>query len=212
MSFNKHNRICTAIKEYMSDYRIATMISSELSACINIAFVIFNGVFALLYHSVWHLSVFCYYAILLGIRGYIIFSIKTKQSQKKVYIRTHIFLLIMSISMVFPFAVMVNGEREYNYGLIPAIAIAAYTTYRITMASIHLRKSRKIETLLIKELRTINFVDSLMAITSLQNTMIMANGGMTEEMKTLCSWSNGGVFLLLLFVIIYSFCLVKKHR
>ena len=210
MEHNKKAKTAEILKKYRGDYQLVTMITSGVSACINTAFSLFNGIFGLIHFSVWHISVCVYYAFLLGIRGHILFSIRKKREPRAVYIRTHIFLLLMNVSMIFPIALMVNGEREYTYGLIPAIAIAAYTTYRITMASIQLKRSRRIGSPLIRELRTINFVDALVAVITLQNTLIMANGGMTGGMKTLCAWTNGGIYLLMLYAIVRSFSFVKK--
>lgn len=202
-------RFIEIVKMYRSDYQLATMITSGISAGINIAFVLFNGAFGLLQRSVWHLSVFVYYVLLLGIRGHILVSIRKKRAVRPVYIRTHLLFILMNLSMILPIAMMVNGEREYDYGLIPAIAMAAYTTYRITMASIHMIKSRSSRSPLVKELRAINFVDSLVALMSLQNTLIMAKGGMTNEMKTMCAWTNGGMFFLMLLVSVRSFFLIR---
>lgn len=210
MNHDPKAQITKIMKKCRSDYQLITMITSGVSACINTAFSLFNGIFGLMHRSVWHVSVCIYYAFLLGIRGYILFSIRKKREPRAVYIRTHIFLILMSVSMIFPIALMVNGKREYPYGLIPAIAIAAYTTYRITMASIQLRKSRTSSSLLVRELRTINFVDALVAVITLQNTLIMANGGMTGGMKTLCAWTNAGIYFLMLFAIICSFSFVKR--
>lgn len=210
MRHNKKTKIAEMVNKYRNDYRFSTMLTSSISWCVNIAFSLFNGIFGLIQLSVWHLSVCVYYIFLLGIRGHILLSIRKRRDQRAVYIRTHIFLIFMNLSMIIPIAVMVVGERGYTYGLIPAITVAAYTTYRITMATIQLKKSRKSSWPLVKELRVINFVDALMAVITLQNTLIMANGGMSGGMKTLCVWTNGGIFLLMLCTVIRSFFLVKQ--
>lgn len=211
MSLDRNNKITDIISMYRSDYRVATMITSGFSSCANVVFAVFNGIFGILHLSVWHISVFFYYSLLLGIKGYIIASIRKKRSPKTVYIKTHILLVFMNLSMIVPVAIMVNGEHKYEYGLIPAIAMAAYTTYRITMSAIHLKKSRRSDILLVKELRTINFIDALVAITALQNTMIMANGGMSRGMSVLCAWTNGGIIFLIFIITVRSFCSVKSQ-
>ena len=53
--------------------------------------------------------------------------------------------------------------------------MAAYTTYKITMAIVHLRRRRVSRDPLVKELRSINFIDALVSILTLQNTLIMVN-------------------------------------
>ena len=51
-------------------------------------------------------------------------------------------MIFMDMCLIAPIAYMVIGERSYVYGLIPAIAMAAYTTYRITMGIINLVKCK----------------------------------------------------------------------
>lgn len=209
MSRNRKAKMMEMVRKYRSNYQFSTVFGSGASACVNIAFLLFNGIFGLLHLSAWHLSVSLYYIFLLGIRAHILISISRRRAPRAVYIRTHIFLILMNLLMITPVAIMVIGEREYSYGLIPAIAMAAYTTYRITMSVIQLKRSKKSRSLLVKELRVINFLDALLALMTLQNTLIMANGGMTAEMRVLCAWSNGGIFALILCTVIRSFAFVR---
>ena len=72
---------------------------------------------------------------------------------------------------------MVDGSRVYDWGLIPTIAIAAYTCYRITMSIRNYSKAAKTEDSLLRELRTVYMMDALFAAIVLQNTLILANDG-----------------------------------
>lgn len=202
--------ITKLIRSFRSDYRFATLFTSGLSTLADVAFVAFNGIFGSVYRSVWHLSIFAYYALLLAIRGHILISIAKKRPQRQVCLRVHILLILMSLALFFPARSMVFGEREYHHGLIPAIAVAAYTTYRIVMASVHLKRGKRDGRPLIKLLRTIGFADALVAVMTMQNTLIMANGGMVEEMKTLCAWTNGGIILSVVSIVLHSFVRVGK--
>ena len=123
---------------------------------------------------------------------------------------TYLLLLVMDVSLIGPIYVMVSGERSYTYGLIPAIAMAAYTTYRITISIIHFRKSRKKDDSLLFELRMINMTDALVAVLSLQNALIIANGGMNEGMRTLIAWTSGGIYLVIVLITIMSFIKVQR--
>ena len=77
---------------------------------------------------------------------------------------------------------MVVLDKPVYIGLIPAIAMAAYTTWKITMASIHMARQRRRAggNILVAELRTVNFIDALVAILTLQNTLIMVNRTATD--------------------------------
>lgn len=204
--------ISRLVQSYRNDYIFATAIAAGISACVNIAFVLFNGIFGLIHASVWHISIFVYYAMLLLIRGHILVSLRRKRAQRPVYIRTHAFLVLLNLSLIVPSAVMIYGQREYKYGLIPAIAMAAYTTYRVIVSAAHIKRSKKSGVLLIRALRTINLADSLVAVMSLQNTLIMANGGMTAGMRTLCAWTNGGLILLIFLITLFSFLEIRHSQ
>ena len=120
-------------------------------------------------------------------------------------------MIFMDMCLIAPIAYMVIGERSYVYGLIPAIAMAAYTTYRITMGIINLGKSRKQENILIKELRTVDLQDSLVAVLTLQNALIIANGSDMQAMLALTAWTSAGIWLMIVIFTVKSFLYVR-HR
>ena len=51
---------------------------------------------------------------------------------------TGVLLLILNISMIGPITMMVTQQKPVDMTLIPAIVMAAYTTYKITMASVQM--------------------------------------------------------------------------
>lgn len=92
-------------------------------------------------------------------------------------------------------------------GLIPAIAMAVYTTYKITMASIHIQKQTRNNrnNVLVAELRTINFIDALVSILTLQNTLIMVNQtkSSAHDMLILSAVSSAVIYIVILFATIH---------
>ena len=90
--------------------------------------------------------------------------------------------------------------------LIPAIAMAAYTTYKIIMASVNLRKQRISSDSLVHLLRTVNFIDALVSILTLQNTLIMvSSNGSDMGMLPLTAGTSAliwGTILVLSFITI----------
>lgn len=213
------DRIKRFKEAWKGDYQFSTVTSSAFSALINVGFTLFNGVLGIVYQSLWHGSICVYFFLLAMIRAVIINAQRKERLtppkngaayRKKISIGTHILLLLMNASLIVPIAIMVNGERSYSYGLIPAIAMAAYTTYRIAMGVIHLCKSKKNDNPLVSELRLINMIDALLAVLTLQNTLIIANGGMGSQMKTLSAWTSAGIFAVIAVITIRSFLKVKE--
>ena len=83
--------------------------------------------------------------------------------------------------------------------LIPAIAMAAYTTYKVIMASVNLKRRKRSSDRLVRLLRTINFIDALVSVLSLQNTLIMVNmKGDGSEMLTLSAITSAAIMLTVL--------------
>ena len=89
----------------------------------------------------------------------------------------------MDLALILPISMMVVLDKPVSMGLIPAIAMASYTTWKITMASIHIGRQRRRPggNILVAELRTVNFIDALVAILTLQNTLIMVKRTTAEE-------------------------------
>lgn len=204
---------------WKEDYLFSTVLSSAVSALINVAFTVYNGFLGILYHSAWNCSICVYYLLLSGIRAAVVYAhrgvLKPRKpelsfQQRKVFFWTHLMLIIMNLALIVPIAVMVRGERSYSLGMIPAIAMAAYTTYRIVISVHHFRKSGKQKNLLLLELRTINLINALVAVLTLQNALIMTNGGQNSSMMTLTAWTSGGILLLITIITVRSFCKLKS--
>ena len=199
-------------------YLFSTVLSSSISMLVGAAFTIYNGVLGVADHLSWNASICVYYFLLSGIRAIIVYSQrnpvlhpdeKRLVHQKKIYCCTHILLLLINIALIVPIAVMVKGAKSYTHGLIPAIAMAAYTTYRIAMSIVHFRRARKSQNPFVLELRTLNMIDSLVAVLNLQNTLILANGGMSAGMQRLSAWTSAGILSLILAISVRSFLRLK---
>lgn len=90
--------------------------------------------------------------ILSILRGFIVLSEKkikghegATQARNKIYLSSAALLFLLNLSLVVPVSLLVLLQKPVKMSLIPAITMAAYTTYKIVMASVNLkkRKSRK---------------------------------------------------------------------
>ena len=198
-----------------SNYNKRTVIFSFLSVLFLISFTVYNGILGLLYNSIWHICIFAYYIFLLLVKGVLVFGISHKKTRDKqllvVYI-TFIMLILMTIAMITPAVLLILDKRSYNWGLIPSIASAAYTTYSVTMSIINMRKAKNNDSLIIKQIRLVNIINALMSVLVLQNTLILANGGYTEDMRKLSVATSVGIIALIIFIEIYQFILTIKKQ
>lgn len=202
-------------KKWSESYSLKTLISSTASLCVTILFALYHGFLGLAASSIWHGSICVFYLLLVVIRGIILlteYRIKSEREEekqrrrRKTFSITSVLLLLLNLSLMLPISLMVLLQNQVNIGKIPAIAMAAYTTYKITMALIHIRR-QKIYHVLIRELRTINLIDALVSILTLQSTLIMVNSGPAEEtnMLTLSSISSAAIYIVIIIVTVRLF-------
>ena len=218
MKFIRRQQIKLLRKKWSESYSFKTLISSTASLCVTTLFALYHGFLGLALSSIWHGSICVFYLLLVAIRGNILlteYKIKSKSEKEKqnrrqkIFYATSALLLLLNLSLILPISLMVRLQKPINIGKIPAIAMAAYTTYKITMAIIHIRK-RHVHHVLIRELRTINLIDALVSILTLQNTLIMvnANAGEKNNMLTLSAISSAAIYFL---IVILTILPIKQY-
>lgn len=199
-----------------AEYSFKTILTTSASVMTGVFFAVYHVYLGIFRHVAWSTAIGVYYLFLAVTRMIIIHTIRVKGSAdkrhyEKVYIRTHFLMLFVNCCLIAPITIMIRGEKEYSLGLIPAIAIAAYTTYRITMSIIHYKKTRKNHDILIGEIRLINLTDSLVAVMTLQNTMIIATAGeIAEGMKKLSIASSTVIWVTIMLLTTRSLIKSKK--
>ncbi len=194
------------IKRMKSDYTFRTFIFSALSFFVTVAFTAYNVFLAVVYKSPFNFGISVYYALLLCIRSYVILSevkfnkaglneAHKENERKKLFFVQSVLLFVIDLALIAPITMMVLQQKDVNYSEIPAITIAAYTVYKIVMATMNYIKTRKSNHLSVKILRNINFIDALVSVLSLQYTLIMTfNGGTLSDMLGLCATSTFAIW------------------
>lgn len=131
--------------------------------------------------------------------------------RKRIFIFSSVFLFLMNIALVVPVGVMVVFQKEVRVGMIGSIFMATYTTYKMTRASLNYKRSRNHANLSLRALGTINFADAFVSLLTLQNTLIMVNGGSEDGDMLILSAVVGGVVMLLI-LLLNAVSLVKGVR
>lgn len=209
-------KIKSAVNRWKSEYEFKTVINSSVSFLITFVFALYNAFLGIRYGIIWNLSISVYYIFLVVIRGIIIrqehlFLTKSVDNRQQIHTIASIMLILMNLALIMPITLMVINKKNVSTGMIPAISIAAYTTFKITMASINLRKSKKSDDLLIKDLRNINFIDALVSVLTLQNTLISVKGENSRpEMLRLSAVSSSIGLAVIIILTIRN--LVRKPK
>ena len=211
----RFEKIKPFLKSWKKDYIFKTMASTVLSFSVTILFALYNGFLGVCLLSIWHGGICVFYLLLAAIRGIILLTEKnnrTRSEKQKSECRQRTFmisaamLLLLNLSLILPISLMVVMKKPVNMRLIPAITMAAYTTYKLTMASIHIHKQKRSNrnNILVTELRIINFIDALVSILTLQHTLIMVNQTKSNDndMLTLSAISSAVIYIVIIFITV----------
>ncbi len=211
----KLDKIKPFLKSWKKDYIFKTLASSVISFSVTILFAFYNGFLGIRLLSIWHGGICVFYLLLAAIRGIILLTEKHNKTRddkqksecrQRTFIVSAILLLLLNLALILPISLMVVMEKPVNMGLIPAIAMATYTTYKLTMASVHIHKQKRSNhnNVLVAELRTVNFIDALVSILTLQNTLIMVNQSKSNgnDMLILSAISSAVIYAVILFITV----------
>lgn len=168
------------LSKWKNEYDFKTYIAAGGSLFVTLIFALYNGFLGIYHESLWHGTICVYYILLSGLRGSIIIAAKKlakreaqEAERNKASFKISFLLLILNISLIVPISIMVRQQKPVSLTLVPAIAMAAYTTYKIAVASVNLKKRKKSSDSLVWILRTIGFIDALVSLLTLQNTLVM---------------------------------------
>ena len=189
-----------------TDYDFKTVTAALGSLVVTALFALYNGFLGVYHSSLWNGSICVYYMVLVGLRTMIIAARKNEDrrtepefAQTKVYVASAALFLFLNVCLVVSVSLMVVRQKPVDMTLIPAIAMAAYTTYKVVMASVNLKRRKRSSNRLVRLLRTISFIDALVSVLSLQNTLIMVNmKGDGPEMLTLTAVTSAAIMLVVL--------------
>ncbi len=200
------------------DYDFKTFFNTAGSLVITALFALYNLFLGIIFSSAWNWSIFFYYLLLILLRGMMILAERKAQKdtgpggkgssrlRRRAYLVGSALLMIMNMCMIGPIAIMVKQLKDVNMKLIPALAMAAYSFYKITIASVNLFRRRRSANCLVKLLRSINFIDALMSIIILQNTLIMvATEGNKLKMMPLTAISSGLIWIAMVILSLSGF-------
>ena len=207
-------RAARFLRIWREDYIGQTLMSAAVSFGVTVIFALYHGYLGLYYGSMWHGSISTFYILLTAVRGMILFAEKRNRTRseaqrdccrRRIFLVSSFFLLTLDLSLMLPIAMMTVLDKPVTMGLIPAITMATYTTWKITMASVHIgRQRRRGSGILVAELRTVNFIDALVAVLTLQNTLIMVEGTAADgsAMLPLTAVSSGAIYAVIVAVTI----------
>ncbi len=213
------------VRGLVRDRVARSFLASSFSCLTTLVFAGYNLFLWIAYGAAWNAGIAVYYALLGGIRLYVLLSEwnlyrrgadeeEIERARRKLFTVQSVLLFVIDLALVAPISLMVMQQREIGYTEIPAISMAAYTTYKVAAATASYAKRKKSSHLSLRILRTVNLVDALVSVLTLQYTLVMTFGGSIGGiMLTVCAASSfaiwGGLIVLSVFTLIEAVRLRK---
>lgn len=179
------------VGRFLDDYGVRTVVFALCASVLNAAYVAVNGATAIMYASAWYVCMTGYYLALMLVRGGVLYFGRRAsrlhggdgralgRAKAKVYFGCGMAILALEAALVFAVAVLVTDDSRAQTGIVLAIATAAYTFYKFTLAIVNVVKAGRFADPAVQCFRNISLVDALVAMLSLQVTL-MAVGGEGE--------------------------------
>lgn len=195
----KKGRIAEKLREnrfiaaFMDHYSVRTAVFSLLSLLINVGFATVYLVSAILYRSVWYAAMAGYNGCLILFRflvnwlnwrrrkKYAVDREGGERAKWRIYLVSGALLMPLVLAMSVAVTYMVLWGRPSGGGMIITIATAAYTFYKMVMASVHLSVSKKRGDPVSMALRKLNFADACMSFVSMTELLLRVFGDGTDD-------------------------------
>lgn len=177
-------------KNLLEHYGFRTVVFATMAMSLNILYVIFNGVVAIVSKSIWYGALAAYYIIITLLRNSIVSYHRKKRSDLKnasvheesisrdieieKYKRCGIYLLVLPLCLSAAITEMVVNNSAFIHWGWTVFAFAAYTFYKITMAIINVIKAHKSSDITLQALRNIGLADAFVSILALQTSLLYA--------------------------------------
>jgi divalent metal cation (Fe/Co/Zn/Cd) transporter len=169
-----------------------------ISLFFNMAYSGYHILFGVITRSWWLFTIGIYFAILSIIRFTVL---KSKGKGRFIIQFTGSMLMVLSLPLVGTVVLAFLKDRGSVFHEIVMITIALYAFTKITIATINLIKSRCSQSAKHIALRYISFADAFVSMFSLQRSMLVSFGAMTETSIRIMNAATGGAVCCIVFLL-----------
>jgi len=161
----------------LEDYGYRTIVFGFVSFILNVVYISFVLVMAIMSKTAWYFTITVYYVVLAGMKGNVFHS-KRKYGTEIKEARAMRFSGIMFVVMTIVFSGVIvliyKANHYFEYAGLLIYAVAAFTFYKLTIGIVNIFKARKHDSLYIQNIRNINLANALISIIMLQVALFQA--------------------------------------
>lgn len=215
----KFNRLISKTemgRRMASDLRYRIIVFAAASFALNLLYAFYHGAVGVCNQSLWFLTMCAFYtvlgtmrfaAVLCGLKSSFSDSDKTEYFVMKL---SGVLLILLSFILTGVIYISLSQNIAVKYDEIMMITIATYTFSKITMAAVNAVKQRKNPSGLLAVIRNIRYAEVAASVLTLQRSMLVSFGGMSEEKIHLMNMLTGAAVCL--FVLILGISMIIRGR
>lgn len=153
-----------------------------MGASVNLAYAAMKLVMGLRYHSKWFITMASYYALLAGMRAYLLKGIRRNAREPSAVLELRrqrgigILLLIMNQALAVMVVMIVWRGEKFAYPGVMIYGVAAYAFYAISMAVVQLIKYRRRGDTLMTSVKVVSLTAAMVSILSLETALLAQFG------------------------------------
>lgn len=197
----------------LEDYGYRTIVFSVFSFILNITYISFVLIMAIISKTAWYFIITIYYVVLAFMKGNVFHSKRkygTEIKEARAMRFSGIIFVVMTIIFSGVIVLIYKANHYFEYAGLLIYAVAAFTFYKLTLAIYNIFKARKYDNLYIQNIRNINLTNALISIIILQVAMFQAfspssNSGIANAL------TGAGVGLIILFLGIHMIIKANKR-
>ena len=181
------------------------------STVINIGYAVANLFIGISDSSYWFLMTAAYYTLLSLMR---LLAVSTEKPKWETIITRAIG--VMLVLSVFPLlgTVIISSFQKVGtkFHEIVMISIALYSFIKVSLAIMNIARARRFDSCTLKTLRSVSFADALVSILSLQRSMLISFGEMSEADVRIFNTVTGVAVCIFIFLIGIQLVVVKQKK
>ena len=161
----------------LEDYGYRTIVFSVISFILNVAYISFVLVMAIMSRTAWYFTITVYYVVLAFMKGNVFYSKRkygTEVKEAKALRFSGIMFVLMTIVFSGVIVLIYKANHYFEYAGLLIYAVAAFTFYKLTLGIINIFKARKHDSLYVQNIRNINLANALISIIMLQVALFQA--------------------------------------
>ncbi|MCH1982266.1 hypothetical protein MCG98_06770 [Ruminococcus sp. OA3] len=185
---------------------------------INLLYALYNGALGIVYRSVWFITMCAYYMILSTTRFSAVLC--ERQNNKGASNDMEYFVmklsggLLAALSLVLTSVIYISLAENIatKHETIVMIMIATYTFYKITIVSVRAVKHHKNPSPLLTVIRSIGYADVSASIFTLQRSMFISFGELTDRKAFIMDVLTGAAVCLFILALGLSMIIKGKKK